>query len=108
VILKDFSLKMTLLGKVRELEGGVTVKVLLANWAPVAHACNSSYSGGKDQENHSSKSAQGNNLQDPISKILTQQRAGGVAQVVKHLPSKHETLSSNLTRVQKNFKILLA
>jgi hypothetical protein len=30
--------------------------------APVAHACNPSYSGGKDQKYHSSKSAQANSL----------------------------------------------
>jgi hypothetical protein len=36
--------------------------------APVAHACNLSYSGGKDQEDHSSKPAQENSPQDPISK----------------------------------------
>jgi hypothetical protein len=32
----------------------------------VAHACNPSYSGGRDQED--SKPAQANSLQDPISK----------------------------------------
>jgi hypothetical protein len=35
---------------------------------PVAHTCNPSYSGGRDQEDHGSKSAWGNSLQDPISK----------------------------------------
>jgi hypothetical protein len=49
----------------------------MANWAPVAHACNPSYSGGTDQEDHSSKPAQANSSQDP-----TQKRAGGVAQGV--------------------------
>jgi hypothetical protein len=34
----------------------------------VAHACNPSYSGGRDQEDHGSKSAQVNSLQDHISK----------------------------------------
>jgi hypothetical protein len=28
-------------------------------WAPVAHTCNHSYSGGRDQEEYNSKSAQG-------------------------------------------------
>jgi hypothetical protein len=37
--------------------------------ALVAHACNPSYSGGRDQEDHSSKLAQANSLRDPISKI---------------------------------------
>jgi hypothetical protein len=31
------------------------------HWARLAHACNSSYSGGRDQENQSSKPAQANN-----------------------------------------------
>jgi hypothetical protein len=35
---------------------------------PVAHPCNSSYSGGRDQEDHSSKPAQANSSRDPISK----------------------------------------
>jgi hypothetical protein len=35
---------------------------------PVAHACNPSYSGGKDLENHCSKPAWANSLQDFISK----------------------------------------
>jgi hypothetical protein len=34
----------------------------------VAHSCNLSYSGGRDQEHHNSKSAQKNNLQDLITK----------------------------------------
>jgi hypothetical protein len=54
---------------------------------PVAHACNLSYSGGRDQK-ISSKPAQANSLQDPILKITNTKRAGGVAQVVKNLPSK--------------------
>jgi hypothetical protein len=44
---------------------------------PVAHACNPSYSGGRDQEAHGSKSAQANSLQN--AKLFTK-RAGGVAQ----------------------------
>jgi hypothetical protein len=34
----------------------------------VAHACNPSYSGGRDQEDHISKPAQANSSQEPISK----------------------------------------
>jgi hypothetical protein len=34
----------------------------------VAHACNSSYSGGRDQEDHSSKPAWENSSRDPILK----------------------------------------
>jgi ribosomal protein S21 len=37
-------------------------------WTPVAHACNPSYSGGKDQEARSSKPPGANSLQGPISK----------------------------------------
>jgi hypothetical protein len=33
-----------------------------------AHACDPSYLGGRDQEDHSSKPAQANSSQDPISK----------------------------------------
>jgi hypothetical protein len=36
--------------------------------APLAHACNPSYSEGRDQKNHSLKSAQVNNSQDSILK----------------------------------------
>jgi hypothetical protein len=46
----------------------------------VAHACNPSYSGGRDQEDGGLKPAQANSLQDPISKIPITKRAGGVAQ----------------------------
>jgi hypothetical protein len=37
--------------------------------ALVAHACNPSYSEGRDLEDQGSKPAQANSLQDPISKI---------------------------------------
>jgi hypothetical protein len=48
---------------------------------PVAHAYNPSYSGGRDQENHGSKSAQANSLKNPISKEKSsQKRADGVVQ----------------------------
>jgi hypothetical protein len=42
--------------------------------APVAHASNPSYSGGRDQEHHSSKPAQENSLQNPISKNPSQEK----------------------------------
>jgi hypothetical protein len=35
---------------------------------PVAHTCNLSYSGDRDQEDCDSKPAQANSCQDPISK----------------------------------------
>jgi hypothetical protein len=37
------------------------------SWMPVAHTCNPSFS-GRDQEDRSSKPAQGNSSQDPILK----------------------------------------
>jgi hypothetical protein len=56
---------------------------ILCNCVPVAYARNPSYSQGRDQEDHGSKSAWVNHLQDPISKrIHHKNRAGGVAQGV--------------------------
>jgi hypothetical protein len=46
----------------------------------MAHTCNPSYSGGRDQEDHILKPARANSSQDPISKIPSTKRAGGVAQ----------------------------
>jgi hypothetical protein len=49
----------------------------------MAHTCNPSYSGGRDQEDHVSKPALANSLQDPIlKKTLQKNRTGGVAQGV--------------------------
>jgi hypothetical protein len=41
-------------------------------WALVAHACNPTYLGGRDQEDRSSKPAQANSARDPISKNPSQ------------------------------------
>jgi hypothetical protein len=57
----------------------LTSKTMLCQ-APVAHACNPSYSGGRDQEDSSLKLAWANSLQDPILKNPSQNRAGGVAE----------------------------
>jgi hypothetical protein len=47
----------------------------------MAHACNPSYAGGRDQEDRDLKPAQANSLQDPISKNpITKTWASGVAQ----------------------------
>jgi hypothetical protein len=35
-------------------------KLCIVSQTPVAHACNTSYSGGRDQENHGSKPARAN------------------------------------------------
>jgi hypothetical protein len=48
----------------------------------VAYACNTNYSGVRDQEDHSSKPAWGNSSQDPILKKPITKRVGGVAQNV--------------------------
>jgi hypothetical protein len=48
----------------------------------VAYACNPSYSGGRDQEDHGLKQAQANSSRDPISKKAIKKRASGVAQGV--------------------------
>jgi hypothetical protein len=42
----------------------------------VAHTCNPSYSGGRDQEDRSSKPAQANSSRDPILKIPNTQKGG--------------------------------
>jgi hypothetical protein len=52
-------------------------------WMLVAHICNPGYSGGRDQEDHSSKSAQANSSWDPISTKSYYKKnwaGGGVAQ----------------------------
>jgi hypothetical protein len=48
----------------------------------VAHACNPSYSGGRDQKDRGLKPAQANRSLDPILKNPSEKRAGGVAQGV--------------------------
>jgi hypothetical protein len=45
--------------------------------------------------------------QDPVSKIIRSKKAGGLAQVVEHLPSKCAALISNpSTAKQKREKII--
>jgi hypothetical protein len=51
-------------------------------WMPVAHVYNSSYSGGRDQEDHSLRPAWANSSRAPILKNPITKRAGGVAQGV--------------------------
>jgi hypothetical protein len=48
----------------------------------VTHTCNPNYSGGRDEEDLSSKPTQANSLRVPILKITNTKRAGGVAQGV--------------------------
>jgi hypothetical protein len=54
----------------------------MPSWAPVAHAYNSSYSGGKNQEDHGLEPAWANSSSDLILKNPSQKRADGVAQSV--------------------------
>jgi hypothetical protein len=56
--------------------------------APVAHACNLSYSGGRDQEDHCSKPAQANSSWDPISKKTHHKQAQDVGPQFKPLYCK--------------------
>jgi hypothetical protein len=61
-------------------------------WGGVAHTCNPSYSGDRDQEDHGSKPYWANSLQDPISKNPSQNnRAGGVAQAPVPEKKKQKT-----------------
>jgi hypothetical protein len=56
------------------------------SWAPVAHTCNPSYSGCRDQEDHGLKPALGKQLARPPhleKKKNIQKQVGGVAQAVK-------------------------
>jgi hypothetical protein len=48
----------------------------------VALAYNPSYSGGRNQEDYSSKPAQANSSRDPIKKTPSQKSAGGMTQGV--------------------------
>jgi hypothetical protein len=68
--------------------------------APVAHSCNTSYLGGRDWEDHSSRSAQTNSLRDFFSKI-TRAKWTGLAQVAEHLLCKCDALSSNSSANEK-------
>jgi hypothetical protein len=54
---------------------------LTFGWVLIAHTSNPRYSGGRDQENCGSKSAQASSLGDPILKKPTKKkRAGRVVQ----------------------------
>jgi hypothetical protein len=68
---------------------------LKINRAPVALACNPSYSGGRDQEDPSSKPARGISAQDPNSKIPSQKSAGGVA--LSSNPSTEEKIDNSFS-----------
>jgi hypothetical protein len=75
-------------------------KKLINFWALVAHACNPSYSRGRDQEACGSKTAQADSLRDPVlgKKKNHKKRAGGVAQGVgpELRPHYHKTKPDKL------------
>jgi hypothetical protein len=72
------------------------------SWALVAHACNPSYSGSRDQEDHVLKPAWESSSQDPIlKKPITKKKR---VQLVGYLPSNCETQSSNHSITKKKKK----
>jgi hypothetical protein len=55
----------------------------------VTNACNPSYSGGRDQEDHGSKPTwENSSARTYLDKNPSQKRAGGVAQGVNPVPQK--------------------
>jgi hypothetical protein len=64
-------------------------------WTPVVHTCHLSYLRGWDWEDHGSRPAWSNSLQDPISKMTKAYRTMCGTQMVECLLCKHDTLSSN-------------
>jgi hypothetical protein len=58
-------------------------------WALVAHTCNPSYLGGRDQEDFGSKPAQASCSQDPILKIPnTSKKKGWYSGLAGRTPAK--------------------
>jgi hypothetical protein len=75
---------------------------LYAGCVPVAHACKSSYSGGRDQEDCGWKSAWANSSQDPISKKKTHHKKGLVEWIKMEAPSSSPSTAK--TNKQKSEK----
>jgi hypothetical protein len=74
----------------------------------VVHSCNPCFSGGRDQEDHGSKPAQGKIVPKTLSqKYPTQKRDGGVAQVVEGLLSMSEALIQTPVLQKKRLMELL-
>jgi hypothetical protein len=91
-------------------------RILMLKKKNTDHTCNPTYSGGRNQEDRSSKPAWANISRDPVLKMSntyththththTKTRAGGVAQAIECLPSKYEALSSkpSTTREKKRY-----
>jgi hypothetical protein len=67
------------------------------------HACNPSYSGGRDQEGCSSKPAQGNSLRLSLKTQNKKKKAGGLVEWLKALSSNPST-----THTKKRMKVIIA
>jgi hypothetical protein len=81
----------------RNGENGLGGLELVPSWVLVAHACNPSYSGGRDQEDQGSKPAQANSSQDSILKNTHHEKG-----LVEWL--KVQALSSNPSTTKKKKK----
>jgi hypothetical protein len=83
------------------------IKITMS-WAQVAKPCNPSYSGGRDQEDRSSKPAWANSSKRPYLKNTHhKKRAGGVAQSVgpEFKPQYHKTQTNKQkTTIRSDFK----
>jgi hypothetical protein len=72
----------------------------------MAHTCNTSYSGGRDQEDHSLKPIWANSLRPYLEKKSpSQKRAGGVAQDVCSSPRIGK---QNKTKQNKNMCVCIS
>jgi hypothetical protein len=71
----------------------------------VAHACDPSYSGGRNQEDHGSKPAWANSLQDPISKKPFTKKGLVEWLKVKALSSNPSTTKKQNKQTEKQKKI---
>jgi hypothetical protein len=60
--------KVTQNSKLETLRSFLTATKTMKSRVPVAHTCNPSHSGGRDQEDCGSKPAHANSLQDPTLK----------------------------------------
>jgi hypothetical protein len=69
----------------------------------VAHACNLSFSGGRDQEDRGSKSARVNSSRDPISKKIHHKK--GLVEWLKVKVLSSNPMYKKQTNKQKRQKI---
>jgi hypothetical protein len=69
----------------------------------VAHACNPNYLKGRNRR-IAIQGQQGQKLWDPLWKVTKGKRIDGLAQMVKYLLNKSESLSSNPSTAKKKKK----